>query len=116
MIDKNKKYKTRSGRDVTIMCTEARGNYPVIGIVHDEDCDKAYCWEVDGRYSSKYEGGLDLIEQPEVHTRWINFYANGTGGSVSTYTQWRTRTDADAHQYMGRIACIQVTFKEGEGL
>jgi hypothetical protein len=30
MIDKNKKYKTRSGRDVTIMCTEARGNYPVI--------------------------------------------------------------------------------------
>lgn len=49
----------------------------------------------------------DLVEVAMKHTRWINIYP-GSGGE--------TKAKADAMSNNSRIACIEVTFTEGEGL
>lgn len=33
MIDKNKKYRTRDGKEVRIYCTDGRGLYPIHGAI-----------------------------------------------------------------------------------
>jgi hypothetical protein len=66
MIQLNKKYRTRSGKDVTIYTTEHTDeDFPIVGSVVD-DID-TFAWSIDGWYS--YKGTLnygksqyDLIE------------------------------------------------------
>jgi len=50
---------TRDGRHVTILKTDARGEYPIIGFVHDEDEDKAETWSETGKF---LQGGLDVAD------------------------------------------------------
>ena len=52
----------------------------------------------------------DLINIPEEYTVWLNIYP---GGEAMYHA---AREIADEYSTGDRIACIPVTFKEGEGL
>ncbi len=68
MIDMTKKYKTRDGRDVRILCVDGPGPFPVAGFVGDIVGQ----WTAEGRYIGTgfgLECDKDLIEHvPEVVT------------------------------------------------
>ena len=49
---------------------------------------------------------------PKEKTGWINIYPDGCGGGKI----YETREDADSLSAISRIACIQITYKEGDGL
>ena len=52
-------------------------------------------------------------EAPKEHSLWLNIYPNELG----YYAVARgSREDADQRSAKGRIACLNITFKEGEGL
>lgn len=55
-IQMNKKYKTRSGKDVRILCIDKGGRYPVVGIV---DSDVIFFTETGVTW---LQGNLDLVE------------------------------------------------------
>lgn len=55
----NKKYKTRSGLDVRILCTDKEGMYSVVGIVDGE----VLSWNSNGEFLTYLESDFDLIEQ-----------------------------------------------------
>lgn len=60
MIDKNKKYRTRDGQEVRILCTDARSTKPVIAhIGEDRDLIAFYS---EGMYRKDAIDDLDLIE------------------------------------------------------
>lgn len=118
MIDINKKYKTRDGREVRIYATDG-ANGKVHGAIKSS---------IDGAWYQHewFENGLlvrvdssinaaDLIEVRPRHKRtvWLNVYA------TEIHFAYDTKEEADSSvRRPKRIACIKVDldFEEGEGL
>ena len=98
MIDINKKYCTRDGRDVRLLCTDGPGeSHPVIGII---DNDLVYFWKLNGMYANK-ELGMDLIEVPNTVTKtfyrrkWFLHHAQGYVGTEYNYSASKEAFDYD---------------------
>ena len=115
MIDINKKYRTRDGREVRIYATDGGGPQPVHGAISGLNFWSTANWSKNGSYTVVYgqEHDNDLIEVRPRHKRtlWINVYADNTNLVYGTKMQ----ADCDKHL---RIACIRVDldFTEGDGL
>jgi hypothetical protein len=117
LIEMGKKYQTRDGRPVRILATDAGGECPVVALTIDSDGGATFRCEPNGLY---YPAGgvmhhMDLIEAPVAHTRWINVYANNIRPPSDGHYYIR-RADADRGAKPDRIACIPISFKEGDGL
>lgn len=67
MIDMNKRYRTRDGRDVRILCTDGPGPRPVIGII-DGSRGPAH-WSADGIPGGYMEYGGDPARSQLVEVR-----------------------------------------------
>ena len=112
MIDKNKEYQTRDGREVRIYATDGNRSFPVHGAIRESDGWSFASWTCTGDHDiSCGESEHDLIEKPKVIKGWINIYPD-----LNVFNIHPTKADADSVGPRGRIACIQVEFKEGEGL
>lgn len=113
MIDINKKYQTRDGREVRIYATDGADKYPVHGSIKYETGWELFTWQLDGMRIPGREGGGDLIEVRPRHKRtvWLVF----VGGGFRCYD---TELDAHANHLMPKLAIIKVDldFAEGEGL
>ena len=112
MIDINKTYRTRDGREVRIYATDGGGPQPVHGAVSGLSFWSTASWSKNGSYNLAYgqEHDNDLIEVRPRHKRtvWLHVFKNG---SVCA-------TEETYYVVSGRIACIKVEldFEEGEGL
>ena len=122
MIDINKKYQTRDGREVRIYATDGGGPQPIHGAISGLNFWSTANWSKNGSYTVVYgqEHDNDLIEVRPRHkiTVWTNVYK--TPNSEIVYGQL-FHTKEVAEQYVvrhDRIACIKVEldFEEGEGL
>jgi len=113
MIDINKQYRTRDGKDVRIYATDG-GDHPVHGAWRNSKnnwiCDT---WYADGRYINSGNSELDLVEVKPRHKRtvWLNVYKDIAHAIMS-------KSEAAMCADFGRIACIKIEldFEEGEGL
>jgi hypothetical protein len=114
MISMDKKYQTREGKDVRLYAVDGAGPQAVHGAIKNDGAWEVETWDSGGRYvaGDPLPRGCDLIEVPKEHTGWLNFYADGFHSDVLHASRKSADTDAGP----GRIACIQVTFCEGEGL
>ena len=112
MIDINKQYRTRDGREVRIYATDGGGKNPVHGSIKQEDGWILQVWPKSGRYFEDDDEGyrIDLIEVRPRHKRtvWLHVWHSGTVCA----------TEETYYVPTGRIACIKVEldFEEGEGL
>ena len=115
MIDINKQYRTRDGREVRIYATDGGGRNPVHGSIKEEDGWIFQVWPKSGRYfeDDDEDYRIDLIEVRPRHKRtvWLNVYDD-------TCRTADSKQSADAYATANRIACIKVEldFEEGEGL
>lgn len=119
MIDINKKYRTRDGREVRILMTDG-GDwcYPVIAAYKDTE---GRWWPLhltaEGRFSpSGRKDLLDLIEvKPRIQREvWVNVYPMSMEG-VRIHL---SKDKADREAGKSRIACVKLVIdcEEGEGL
>jgi len=112
MIDKNKVYKTRDGREVRIYATDG-ANGKIHGGMLDKEGWEHRTWTGAGRIMLCEEHPYDLIEVRPRHKRtvWVNVYGD------SKPALHLSRELADQYR-CDRIACIKVEldFEEGEGL
>ena len=119
MIDKNRTYRTRDGREVRIYATDGGLENCM---VHGAMKNKMGYWEMTSWYTK--HGGFydnpdrhphDLIEVRPRHKRtlWVNMYGTGIVGETCS-----SKEHADLAAAYNRIACIKVDldFEEGEGL
>jgi hypothetical protein len=113
--DLTKPVQTRDGRPVRILCTDAPGPFPVVGLINGEDLT-GFRWTPSGRSNyGPHESPEDLANVPErfSFTRWVNVYQGFIGDGV-----YETRRQADTYGTDGRTACIEVTIsgQVGDGL
>ena len=119
MIDINKKYRTRDGREVRIYATDGAMPRPVHGAVKSsyDSTWHSFQWHEDGRlvHNILAVDLSDLIEVRPRHKRtvWLNIY-----GSSIVPEACSAKERADFYAGCNRIACIKVEldFEEGEGL
>lgn len=93
----NQKLVTRDGRKVRrVLCTDARGPYPVIVLVESPDgtADEAQSFTAEGRFCSGESRVYDLFFVPEKHEGWINIY-KGRGGLITNPYVFSSREDAE---------------------
>ena len=120
MIDINKKYRTRGGREVRIYAID--GWLDGMIMTHGAVKNKSGYWEIANWYTEhgKFYGDIinhpfDLIEVRPRHKRtvWLNVYGSGIVPEACS-----SKERANLAAACNRIACIKVEldFEEGEGL
>ena len=114
MIDINKKYRTRDGREVRIYATDGGLEHCM---THGAAKNKSGYWEAaswytahGGYYDCSTQHCYDLIEVRPRHKRtvWLHVFENSTVCA----------TENAHYDITNRIACIKVEldFAEGDGL
>ena len=118
MIDKNRTYKTRDGREVRIYATDGQDAWPIHGAVLRNFGWSSECWDKNGSASSIMPHDNDLIEvRPRIkRTVWLNVYEESDRGG-----HYKEKSEADAigrSSGLTRLACVQVEIdvEEGDGL
>jgi len=117
MIDKNRTYRTRDGREVRIYATDGAMPRPVHGAVKStyDSTWHSFQWHEDGRlvHNILAVDLSDLIEVRPRHKRTV--WLNVSDGHCWVYS---SRKKADESPSMLRIACVRVDldFCEGDGL
>src|SRR3990167_4901835 len=117
-IDMNKKYKTRNGMDVRILCTDKIHAPSVVGLVLlPSGKESLGLWHSDGAvHSQGIESPDDLIEVKEKRVLWINIYKSKIGPNEILSFSYSTKNDADESASTNRIACVKVEYENGDGL
>lgn len=110
-IDITKPVKTRDGREVEIISDKGRGGKPLHGYIVNSEI--IMCWSIEGKYYLGVTSDNDLIQEPEKKTLWVNVYRGGDG-LVRGFVAHRTKEDADGQAVSDRIACVKVTYIDGQ--
>lgn len=76
----SRKLITGDGRRVKkILCTDARGKYPVVALVDYGSHDTALSYTKDGKFCPDETSPNDLFFAPEKHEGWINIFRDAGG-------------------------------------
>lgn len=82
-LDFSKPVQTRSGLKVTILTTDARSNWPVIGLIHEPAKDTGCVWTLKGAFRADEPSEFDLEQVPETVKRYLPVYDDGSAGDLS---------------------------------
>ena len=75
----SRKVMTRDRRNVRIICTDVKGNAPIVAVIEEKDgTENVFRYESDGIMRG-YED-IDLFFAPDVHVGWINIHKIGLDG------------------------------------
>lgn len=100
-------YPTQNGRSVRIIATDRLGEYPIVGLLSENNGFKSVqSWNAEGLYhEAKPDHDLNLIIQPERKSRWVNW---------SKDMGFLKREDADIYARPGRTHVIELVTEDGE--
>ena len=70
----SKKVVTKECKKVRIICTDARGSYPVVALIEESYYDNALSYTDDGKLYNGESNVYDLFFAPEKHEGWVNVY------------------------------------------
>ena len=92
MIEMGKKYQTRDGRAVRILCVDGPNIvWPIVGYIGDSH-DISF-WTLNGFHGSTMDPSLDLIPLPTKHEMWALMDTHST--TIKGY-RYGTKAEADA--------------------
>lgn len=101
-------WKTRGGWRAVVV-----DNYGLFIAVWHKTERESYLHYQDGMFQSNYPGELDLIEpwvESKEHDVWVNVHKNRCA------YMYDTKQMADNARHEPCLACVNVKFKEGDGL
>ena len=110
----SRKVVTRDGRKVNrFLCTDARGQYPIVALVKalDNDNESAFSYTKDGHFCPGEEHIYDLVFAPEKHEGWVNLYKEDDNIYASMDT-FKTKKEAEALSCSSCIATVKVEWEE----
>ena len=110
----SKKVVTRSGKDVRILCTDAKGDYPIIALIDEltDNCIYHSVYTKEG-HVKPYDipTRYDLFFVPEKHEGWINIYEN-TLGQYEGRIVYDSEEDAKKHRTSNCLATVKIEWEE----
>ena len=110
-----RKIVTRDGRNVRVLCTNAKGDYPIVALIATLDGSIEFVckFKKDGHFldNDDNNSNLDLFFVPEKHERWVNLYKenNNIYASMDTF---KTKEKAEALSCSSCIATVKVEWEE----
>ena len=74
--DPSQKVVTRDGREVRIICTDAKGDEPIVALLYNKNRDEenVYTYNREGIFYKDNDSCLDLFFAPVKKEGWINLY------------------------------------------
>ena len=106
---------TREGRDVRIICTDAKLAFcPIIALIEGDGGKSEYLinYKEDGIPVGFHEAYNTLFFAPEKHEGWVNVYKNLTT-SASFYCGYVFDSEEEAKMKSGgAIATVKIEWKE----
>ena len=111
----SRKIVTRDGRNVRVLCTNAKGDYPIVALIATLDGSIEFVckFKKDGHFLNNDDNNsnLDLFFVPEKHERWINLYKEDDNIYASMDT-FKTKKEAEALSCSSCIATVKVEWEE----
>ena len=80
----NRKVVTRNGRSARIICTDAKGNYPIVVLIEEGGYDNALSYTKDGKLYVGETNDYDLFFAPEKHDGWGVICGSFLAGEIFT--------------------------------
>lgn len=118
-ITNPRKVITRDGRNVRILCVDAKGDYPVVALIPDGEGeykrDSPEAYTEDGCNYSGRISYLDLFFAPEIHEGWVNVYEGADGNSyVGDARIFKSKEDAEKEgkKWKDYIATVKIEWEE----
>ena len=82
LANPNRKVVTRDGRNIRIICTDAKGNFPIIALVEIYNGNETVLrLKENGRFYDDTENSSDLFFVPIKKEGWVNMYKTRSGGA-----------------------------------
>lgn len=110
---------TRDGRNVRILCVDAKGDYPVVALIPDGEGeykrDSPEAYTEDGCNYSGRISYLDLFFAPEIHEGWVNVYEGADGNSyVGDARIFKSKEDAEKEgkKWKDYISTVRIEWEE----
>ena len=105
----NRKVVTRNGRSARIICTDAKGNYPIVALIEEGGYDTALSYTKDGKLYAGESNVYDLFFAPEKHEGWVNVYRDFD--DVMCGSVFATEEDAKCKAKIA-IATVKIEWEE----
>ena len=88
---------TKEGKTVKrILCTDARGNYPIVALIEDGCYDNALSYTKDGKLYAGESNVYDLFFASEKHEGWLNIYrSDECGFYMRGKSPYKSKEEAD---------------------
>ena len=110
----SRKIVTRDGRNVRVLCTNAKGDYPIVALIATLDGSIEFVskFKKNGHFLvSDNDSNLDLFFVPEKHERWVNLYKEDDNIYASMDT-FKTKEEAEVLSCSSCIATVKVEWEE----
>jgi len=110
-IEVGKTYLTQNGRSVRIIATDRMAEYPIVGLLHQNNSRESVdAWTAEGLYNKSVpDHDLNIIIPPERKSGWLNWYGTDNGAYV-----YRTRNDAELGALSGRTHVLEIITEDNE--
>ena len=112
-IRMDRKYQTRDGRPVRILCVDANRDCRIVGLVLSEKGkEELIAWYPNGNYMvSSYSNEYDLINAKTKKEGWVNIYPDES--CIVTQGIHDSKEKADAiRAFLNRTACVKIEWEE----
>ena len=112
----NREVVTRDGRKVRIICTDRKGDTPIIALIYNENegQELGCAFYSDGKYFIDKDDEFDLFFAPEKHEGWIIINKWPDGERDTNGIIYDTELDIPNKPQVGthRVATIKIEWEE----
>ena len=109
----SQKVVTRDGSDVRIICTDAKGDEPIIALVYNNirDEENVYTYNRDGYFYNNNDSYLDLLFDNIKKVGWVNIYSEQEyrhpGENI-----FKTKEEAIKYKDINYITTVKIEWEE----
>lgn len=113
VIDWNKPYRTKGGAPVRVLCTDRKGEHPVVALVTQDGEERLAKYSMDGvmkQHGARNVGDVfDIVNAPEEKEVWVAIFPGGNIGA------FRTESAARKAQGWSALKCVRYTEGDCDG-
>ena len=110
----SQKVVTRDGRAVRIICTDAKGDEPIIALVYNKirEEENGYTYNRDGYFYGDNVSCLDLFLDTNKREGWVNIYFSMDKDKYVGEVIYRSKEEAIKNKFGIYIATIKIEWEE----
>lgn len=103
----------RSGSDVRIICTDKKGEFPIVALVEDDEQGEfTICYRKTGRFLIERESPNDLVFAPTKQEGYVNIYRSNNDTKRNVGNVYPSEKEAKEHKVFGYIKTIKIEWEE----